>query len=613
MDKNLPIDTSRATLPAQSGTTDTTTPAESNPADEVSGHVGDSAPASLPVLLPVTAKADLPVISLRETGDIHIDDEIASVVGNPYDLDPKDDKQIGGHGEGWNYHQTQLGNLRQSVKKQRAIRPIYVWKQTGAILDGVALFRICEELGLKPYVDYYVWEIDLADREAAKHWRFEWNVSTARHLPEGQRAFEFLTKFPHVIAEWQRKGRQNQSRAGKRMKVTEKINWVQQAALAANVSATTIKDTWAAIRAIQNLGKLDAGTTRRLHSNFLKMAKGRYPTGRLLAEIKGAKGRAPRPRRVAEGALSDDVYIPGSFNVVVNNECLATLKQMKPGDAKFFVFSPPYPYVKVDYGFSIPWAENEVLWTEMMRSMFTEMHRIIPDSGGIIVNVDNTRNPETQERCNCVFILYQIAKSLGMYDWGDTIWHKQNISGKKMGCGSDQVTCQRRNHEYVLAYFKGRPRKEAPTYFDSDKNRLSISTWDDCDAPGVAREQFWESFWSIPPSFDREGDHPAVFPASLAYNILQLWTSPGDVICDPFCGRGTTLAVSALLGRRWIGVEFDADWVKRAKSWAERMEKLAQSDTNMLTKELIKLARPLAACRIAKADHTQQARFQPQL
>ena len=46
---------------------------------------------------------------------------------------------------------------------------------------------------------------------------------------------------------------------------------------------------------------------------------------------------------------------------------------------------------------------------------------------------------------------------------------------------------------------------------------------------------------------------------------VELHSKPGDLVLDPFMGSGTTGVACALLGRRFIGVERDAEYVQIAK------------------------------------------------
>ena len=57
----------------------------------------------------------------------------------------------------------------------------------------------------------------------------------------------------------------------------------------------------------------------------------------------------------------------------------------------------------------------------------------------------------------------------------------------------------------------------------------------------------------IPPS---EG-HPTAKPLPLVSQWVRWFTSPGDVVLDPFAGSGTTLRAAVNEGRRAIGVELE--------------------------------------------------------
>jgi SAM-dependent methyltransferase len=47
------------------------------------------------------------------------------------------------------------------------------------------------------------------------------------------------------------------------------------------------------------------------------------------------------------------------------------------------------------------------------------------------------------------------------------------------------------------------------------------------------------------------------FPEELAATFLRRYTQAGDIVCDPFAGYGTTLAVAEAMGRVAYGVELD--------------------------------------------------------
>jgi hypothetical protein len=49
--------------------------------------------------------------------------------------------------------------------------------------------------------------------------------------------------------------------------------------------------------------------------------------------------------------------------------------------------------------------------------------------------------------------------------------------------------------------------------------------------------------------------YPTQKPVALLERIISASSNPGDVILDPFCGCGTTIAASQALGRHWIGID----------------------------------------------------------
>lgn len=56
---------------------------------------------------------------------------------------------------------------------------------------------------------------------------------------------------------------------------------------------------------------------------------------------------------------------------------------------------------------------------------------------------------------------------------------------------------------------------------------------------------------------NREGSHPTEKPIALMTELVQLFTNPNDLVCDPFSGSGSTGVAAVKLGRRFVGVELD--------------------------------------------------------
>ena len=59
--------------------------------------------------------------------------------------------------------------------------------------------------------------------------------------------------------------------------------------------------------------------------------------------------------------------------------------------------------------------------------------------------------------------------------------------------------------------------------------------------------------------------HPARFPKELPEFFIRFLTSEGDTVLDPFAGSNTTGQVAENLGRKWISIELDPDYVAGSK------------------------------------------------
>lgn len=51
--------------------------------------------------------------------------------------------------------------------------------------------------------------------------------------------------------------------------------------------------------------------------------------------------------------------------------------------------------------------------------------------------------------------------------------------------------------------------------------------------------------------------HPARFPVAFAAEFVAAYSDPGETVCDPFMGSGTTGVACVNLGRKFLGIEID--------------------------------------------------------
>ena len=66
--------------------------------------------------------------------------------------------------------------------------------------------------------------------------------------------------------------------------------------------------------------------------------------------------------------------------------------------------------------------------------------------------------------------------------------------------------------------------------------------------------------------------HPTQKPESLLYRVLLASSNIGDIVLDPFFGSGTTGAVAKRLGRNFIGIEREKEYIKVAQERIDQIE-----------------------------------------
>lgn len=59
--------------------------------------------------------------------------------------------------------------------------------------------------------------------------------------------------------------------------------------------------------------------------------------------------------------------------------------------------------------------------------------------------------------------------------------------------------------------------------------------------------------------------HPFQKPLSLMERLIRIYTRPGELICDPYAGSGTTGVAALRLGRSFVGSELQAEHCKTAR------------------------------------------------
>lgn len=117
--------------------------------------------------------------------------------------------------------------------------------------------------------------------------------------------------------------------------------------------------------------------------------------------------------------------------------------------------------------------------------------------------------------------------------------------------------------EYIVW---ARKNEEVPHCFHYDTLKQMNGGQEMPDVWKFARPGFWERTC---------GKHPTQKPLRLLYRILQTCTNEGDVILDPFAGSCTTGIASILMGRKFIGIDNNKEFLNIG---IRRRDEISQQD-----------------------------------
>lgn len=248
-----------------------------------------------------------------------------------------------------------------------------------------------------------------------------------------------------------------------------------------------------------------------------------------------------------------------STGQIILGDCLEVLQGAAEESVSLTVFSPPYDGIR-DY------KQN---WSLDYHQLGASLFRVTQDGGAACVVIgDGTRD---------------FAKSLTTFrwavDWCDRVgWRLFEccIYSRHGNPGAWWTQRFRVDHEYILVFFKGkRPRTfDKTTLMVESKHAGKIYTGTDrltnggfkrIEPKAVNDKKCRGTIWQYSTS-NSEGnrtklEHPATFPDKLAEDLIQCFSTEGDLVLDPMCGSGTTCVAAAKARRRFLGIEISSDYV----------------------------------------------------
>lgn len=159
--------------------------------------------------------------------------------------------------------------------------------------------------------------------------------------------------------------------------------------------------------------------------------------------------------------------------------------------------------------------------------------------------------------------LFLLSKNERYYYDSEAIKEKNTSGDHESDCGGDynkQSPGQKRHAGFTKMRRSGNKERKSGDARGRPGSRLGASIpWWDVDGKKNKR-----SVWTIPTQ-PYPGAHFATFPQKLVEPCILACSREGDVVLDPFGGSGTTAYEAYRLGRKFVYIDNNAEYVGMAK------------------------------------------------
>lgn len=260
------------------------------------------------------------------------------------------------------------------------------------------------------------------------------------------------------------------------------------------------------------------------------------------------------------------------INQVLWGDCEVILSTFPKSSVDLIFTSPPYADRRKKTDVGIP-AKDYVEW---FMPKAQEFFRVLKPTGTFILNIKEIT--DAGEKQSYVLELILEMKRQGWFWTEEFIWHKKNsYPGKWPNRFRD-------SWERLLQFnrtknFKMFQKRVMIPIGDWSQNRLKkLSERDKMRDESRVGSGFgknvsnWLNRKKVYPTnvlhmateCSNQG-HSATFPASLPEWFIRLFTDPGDLVLDPFCGSGTTAIVSQKLRRNFMAIDIKKEYCLKAR------------------------------------------------
>jgi modification methylase len=261
------------------------------------------------------------------------------------------------------------------------------------------------------------------------------------------------------------------------------------------------------------------------------------------------------PRRGAAHRAPRAIYEPVDSGRVMVGDCVAAMSKLAAESVDLVFADPPYNLQlrgdlkrpddsRVD-AVDDDWDKfsSFAAYDDFTRAWLLACRRVMKPAATLWV-IGSYHN---------IFRVGTVLQDIGFWILNDVIWRKSNPMPNFRGRRFTNA------HETMIWAARGQDAKAYTFNYEALKaGNDDVQMRSDWTLPLCTGEERLKNP-------DGKKLHPTQKPESLLARVILSSSRPDDLVLDPFCGTGTTGTVAKRLGRRFIGVERDADYAQAAE------------------------------------------------
>ena len=261
-------------------------------------------------------------------------------------------------------------------------------------------------------------------------------------------------------------------------------------------------------------------------------------------------------------------------NKIYNGDCTEVMKTFPESSIDLIVTSPPYG-VGIEYDThndDVPFTE----YKEFSVSWLSEAYRVLKDDGRIALNIPYEIN--RQDKGGRIFMVDELWKIMqdigykfyGLVDLNENSPHRSKTTAWGSWMSPSAPYIYNPKECVILAYkknhikkIKGEPQWKGDIIDlqqeDGTTKKKTVFQEED-------KKEFMELVYGQWDYFaDTKQMTKATFSMDIPMKAIKILTYKNDLVLDPFCGSGTSMAAAEILHRRWIGIELSPNYTEVAK------------------------------------------------